>query len=159
MPCEYSDLKVSPDYLEFEVDESWGYVLPNKSFKIEKKTSDMTPSWDVSTSDDWIKVNQESGRGEGTIRVTVDHRELEKGEHDGFISIDTHVNVTPSIIDVKLIIKGEEPTPEPTPTPPPDPEPTPEPTPTPTPPTPEPEENWIIKILKWILEILHRDGN
>jgi hypothetical protein len=172
MACEYSDLVIIPESLTFERKEGSRFVSSRQNLFIGQvrttSTSVLPPGWDALSDEEWIRLSPVSGRGKGTIRVSVDSRGLRAGEYNGQVAIGspvTDVTVTPTAIPVKLIVKGKEttPTPEPEPTSQPDePEPTPsetvEPTPEPIPPEPvfPKPDSPLLKLLKLILELFRR---
>jgi hypothetical protein len=167
MPCEFSDIVVSPQKLKFLVDEGSQFIPTYQYISLEKGSEgELTPTWDATANAGWIYFRPEGGSTPKTIQVNVNSIGMAAGSYHGQITISSHVQVLPSpLIDIELEIKGQ---PEPVPAPEPIPEPGPAPQPAPAPaPAPEPEsepvqpfEIWelIKKIIDWILEKIFKKG-
>ena len=161
MPCEYSNLTVTPDHLDFETNQGSPYIPPMQDLFIKKDSHALPAAWDIITDQPWLSVRPMYGRAAKRLRVHVDPRGLKVGAWVGTITVASHVTVTPSVVAVYLTIKGEpepEPKPEPGPQPtppqptPPGPEPQPEPEPEPPPQPPE-QESWLARFWKWLREL------
>ena len=169
MPCEYSDLNVTPSHLKFQAEQGTHYVLPQVDLFIKKVGEGvLSPSWDIQVEAQgevpWITLRPMHGRGPKRVRVKVDPRHLKAGVFTAEITIASHVSVTPETITVKLTVIGvpEPPPTEPTkppvekpelPEPPKPPEP---PEPPPQPPPAKPEESRWQRLLKWLLGLFRR---
>jgi hypothetical protein len=163
--CEYSDILITPDHLEFEMDEGSQFVPPTQDLFIKKAGSGLPASWDAEVTGDgpqyWIELSTMSGSVPKRVRIHCKSIGMPSGEWNGEIKIIPRVEgvkVTPSVIPVKLKVKGEEPT-EPTEPPPEPPEEPPEepgqppeePPEEPEPPPKPPEEkSWLRKFIEWL---------
>jgi len=174
MPCEFSNIVVSPQKLKFLVEEGSQFVPSQQFISVADATHDLTPTWDASADQSWISWHKQNSTTPRYIRVNCRSVGMAAGIYRGQITITSHVQVLPSpIIDIELEIKGQsEPEPEPTPVPEPVPAPAPAPDPQPDlPPAPVPEEKpipespqpfeigeFIKKIIDWILEKIFKKG-
>lgn len=175
MVCKYSDLAVIPESLTFEAKEGSRFIPPKQDLFIGKlRTANrvLPPGWDALSDEEWIALSPDNGRGKGRIRVSVKSRRLQAGEYNGQITIGspvTDVTIVPSVVWVKLIVKGKEPAPAPEPesepkpiSQPDEPEPTPSesadstPEPIPSEPVSPRPDNLLLKLLKLVLELFRR---
>jgi hypothetical protein len=164
--CEYSRLMITPQRLDFEVEEGFQFYLPKQYLDIKKvsaASNDMTPEWGASASEKWVSVYPRSGRGDKPLQVGVNYVGKPVGEHHAQITVKSDVTeVVNPTIEIVLTVKAkpEPEPPEPKPPTPPEPEPPtpPEPEPPepePPEPEPEPEPSWweaIKKVIDWIME-------
>ena len=174
MPCQFSDIVVSPQSLKFMVQEGSQFIPPYQYISLEKgPEGELTPTWDATANASWIYFRPEVGSTPKTIQVNVNSVGMAAGNYHGQITISSHVLIFPrSTIDIDLEVKAQSvPVPDPIPEPGPLPEPVPpvpEPVPVPGPvPVPEPEpeppqpfEIWelIKKIVDWIMEHIFKRG-
>lgn len=141
--CNFSDIIITPDHLDFEMQEGSSFNPPTQDLFLKKDGPGLSATWDAEVTTQgpqvWLKLSPASGSVPKRVRVYCKSMGMPKGEWNGEIKIHSHVKVIPSVIPVKLVVKGEEP-PEPPPEPPEPPEPPPEPPePPPEPPEPPPE--------------------
>jgi len=164
MPCEFSNIVVSPQKLKFLVEEGSQFVPSQQFISVADATHDLTPTWDASADQSWISWHKQNSTTPRYIRVNCRSVGMAAGIYRGQITITSHVQVLPSpIIDIELEIKGQDtPVPEPGPAPDPQPEIPPEPIPEvePIPESPQPFGIWelIKKIIDWILEKIFKKG-
>jgi hypothetical protein len=176
MPCEFSNIVVSPQKLKFTVQAESQFIQPYQFISLKKgEEGVLAPTWDAFADAGWIYFRPGSGSISEDIQVTCSSIGMAAGIYRGQITITSHVQVLPSpIIDIEVEIKGPEPVPEPVPAPVPEPVPAPAPAPDPqpgVPPAPIPEgepipespqpfEIWelIKKIIDWILEKIFKKG-
>jgi len=174
--CAWSDLKVSPHELHFEVVEDWQFIPPYQYLRVENEVSyHRSPRWDAEGNQDWIRISPQSGTTPKNVRIGCSSIGKPAGIYHGMIRISSHVKVTPSDIPITLTVKPKEvpepdpepePEPEPEPIPDPDPDPIPDPDPDPIPepepePEPEPPEHeddndiwyWFKRFIDWILSL------
>lgn len=162
MPCQWADLKVTPDSLNWTIDEGSIFTPPTQRLKVEKVGDGvLSANWVVSSSATWLTVTPTSGKGQQFLTVRVKPSGMAAGEYKAilmFRSAVEEITITPEDLPVTLNVVGTAPEPEPPePTPPdpvppepePDEPPTPEPDEPPAPPTPEPE-CWLSRFIKKI---------
>lgn len=124
MSCEYSDLKVSPDYLKFEAKKGDPMVPPKQYLQVEKTMHTLSPRWYIEIEitggslGPWLSVKPMNAEGSKKLRVGVDHRQLKAGTYNGKIRIlpkkGYDIGIAPAMIPVDLVVKGDV-TPEPPP--------------------------------------------
>jgi len=164
--CSFSDIIITPDHLDFEIQEGASYNPPTQDLFLKKDGAGLPASWDAEVTTQgpqvWLKLSPVSDSVPKRVRVYCKSMGMPAGGWNGEIRIVSHVKVTPSVIPVKLKIKGEEP-PEPPPEPPEPPEPPGPPPEPPEPPEPPPEppeppgneENWLHKLIEWLLDLIY----
>ena len=165
MPCEFSNIVVSPQKLKFLVEEGSQFVPSQQFISVADATHDLTPTWDASADQSWISWHKQNSTTPRYIRVNCRSVGMAAGIYRGQITITSHVQVLPSpIIDIELEIKGQsEPVPEPVPAPAPAPDPQPDLPPAPVPEgdpipgSPQPFGIWEL-IIDWILEKIFKKG-
>ena len=120
--CKFSDLIVTPERLDFEIEEGSSFVPPTQDLFIKKAGGEgvLDAGWDLHIvtqgPQSWLKANPMGGRGTGRVRVSVKAtnivlpRGTVAGEWKGQIEItpDVKVSVTPSVIPVRLVVKAKE---------------------------------------------------
>jgi len=168
MPCEFSNIVVSPQKLKFLTEEGSQFVPSQQFISVADATHDLTPTWDASADQSWISWHKQNSTTPRYIRVNCRSVGMAAGIYRGQITITSHVQVLPSpLIDIELEIKGQsEPVPEPVPAPVPAPDPQPDLPPAPVPegdPIPESPQSFgiwelIKKIIDWILEKIFKKG-
>jgi hypothetical protein len=171
--CNFSDIIITPDHLDFEMQEGSSFNPPTQDLFFKKDGSGLPASWDAEVTlqgtQMWLVLRPMSGSVPKRVRVYCKSMGMPAGEWSGEIRISSHVKVTPSVIPVKLKVKGEEPPEEPKPPAEPPTEPPEEPEPPPAPPAPpEPPEpppappeppqepppdqwSWLRKFIEWLL--------
>lgn len=122
--CKYSDIIITPDHLEFETEEGSRFNPPAQDLFLKKDGSGLPASWDAEVTTQgpqvWLKLSTMSGSIPKRVRVYCKSKGMPKGEWNGEIKVDSRiedVKVTPQIIPVKLMVKGEEQPPPPPPEP------------------------------------------
>lgn len=171
MPCEYSDIIVSPQELKFEVEEGSPLIPPYQNIRLEKASHNLTPRWTAASAQHWIYYNPKSGEAPARIRVNITQQPgMVPGVYQGQLLLGPNeegVSILPSpTVTIRLEVKAKPvPTPPPgPPVPPPEPAPEPAPEPPPTPPPaeppaepppapPPPQENWFVRFWKWLLDL------
>jgi DNA-binding transcriptional LysR family regulator len=161
MPCEYSDIIVSPQELRFEVEEGSQFIPPYQDIRLEKASHNLTPRWTAVADAGWVYYRPKSGEAPERIQVstTTAIKEMAAGVYQAHLLLgaDEGVAILPSkIVTITLEVKAKPvpptpPPPEPPVPPPPEPGPQP-PAPEPPPPAPEPpQENCSVRFWKWLL--------
>jgi hypothetical protein len=161
--CEYSDILITPDHLEFEMEEGSQFVPPTQDLFIKKDGSGLPASWDVEVKptvpESWLEVKPMSGSVPKRVRVHCKSIGMPEGEWNGEIKIIPRVEgvkVTPSVIPVTLSVMAKEPSepgePEEPPGEPPE-EPPEEPEPPPKPPE---EKSWLRKFIEWLIGLFRK---
>jgi hypothetical protein len=160
--CEYSDILITPDHLEFEMDEGSQFVPPTQDLFIKKAGSGLPAYWDAVVTgygpQYWLELSTMSGSVPKRVRVHCKSIGMPAGEWNGEIKITPRVEgvkVTPAVIPVKLRVKGKEPEEpeepkEPPGQPPEEPGQPPE-EPPGEPPSEPPEKSWLRKFIEWLI--------
>lgn len=111
MSCAYSDIEVIPESLEFETTEGSQFIPPSKYLYIKKAGTGRGAIWDAST-EDWVNLSPKTGDTPKRVRVSVKSIGMSSGIYETTITVASHVNVTPSEIGVRLVVKPKEIEPE-----------------------------------------------
>ena len=101
MKCEFSDIVVTPDHLDFEIKEGSQFVPPSQHLNLKKTTAGLTPLWKSWVSEDWLALIPSTGDAPEKVRVIVKSIGMSAGEYHAQVTITSRsVTVTPSVIPV-----------------------------------------------------------
>lgn len=168
MSCPWSDISVSPERLDFQVDGGWQFIPPYQYLDLEKSNPvGRAAVWTAVADQYWVTIRPETASAPKQVQIGARSVGMPAGTYHAQITITSHVQVDPSVIPVTLTVKQKEqppsPEPPPEPEPPPDPDepgPPPDPgepePPPPRPPPDEPEDNCqaVKRILAWLRDRL-----
>ena len=105
MPCKYANITVTPDTLEFEVDEGWKFVPPYQYIRIAKDGPGIPPHFSISIDEDWLSISPYAGEAPRNVRVGCDSPGMKAGTYIGHITVTSHVEVENPLVEVTLVVK------------------------------------------------------
>lgn len=164
--CKYSNIRVSPQELKFEMQEGTDFVPPYQRVRLENASHDLSPTWFAAADAGWVYYRPKSGKTPKDLQVgtTTAPSSWVPGIYKARLLISSREGVTilPSpYVDITLEVKAKEPPPaeppveppvEPPPEPPVEPpvEPPAEP-PSEPPAEPPAQEPWWSRLWKWLI--------
>lgn len=110
LKCEWTDLSITPTNLVWELDADSVFTPPFQQLRIKSVgVGTLSSRWSIHSDASWLTVSPDNGEGGGWVVVHVKITGLVAGIYVALLtfSSDVNIEITPSIIPVKLVLKGK----------------------------------------------------